>query len=437
MRLLNTRTLELEYFPKGDKPPYAILSHTWGTEEVLFEDARHGSAKLRACPKRGLDKVTKSAELALSDGYDYVWIDTCCIDKSSSAELSEAINSMFAWYRQSDVCYAFLEDYTHGRSDLADSRWFTRGWTLQELIAPFDVRFYDSSWSMFGDRLQLSSTIAKITSVDHHVLSFTFTPQALCTNGKGHPLPAPTEFGDTTCHICRETTLTLLFQSYSVSTKMSWAARRETTRVEDVAYCMMGIFGVNMPLLYGEGGKAFRRLQEEIVRRSNDQTILAWRREMFSGEDLLQSSRSSIFASHPAQFRSGNSFHPIRAHMSRHSINHSSAGMEMDVHLVPCKFYSPDADIRSPNLGAQAGEAWLAVLNCSYKNDIFSSPALLLGKMDSDHKFCRRCFEHPFSRCQYVIVSEGRKSCEFLAEAPYPDLSNSLQRSKRQNYCQL
>jgi hypothetical protein len=357
--------------------------------------------------------ATAVTQQAIRDGLEYICVDTYCINKTSSAELSEAINSMFAWYRQSSVCYVFLEDYTHrSRSNLAKSRWFTRGWTLQELIAPFDVRFYDSSWVMFGDRLQLSSTIGNITSIDHRVLSFTLTPQALCTNGTGHPMPVL--LGGAPCNICRETTSTLLFQSYSVSTKMSWAAGRETTRVEDIAYCMMGIFGVNMPLLYGEGGKAFRRLQEEIVRRSNDQTILAWRREIFAGEDLLQSSRSSIFASHPAQFRSGNSFDPIRAQISEHSINHSSAGIEMDVYLVPCRFYSPDADIRSPNLGSQAGEAWLAVLNCSYKNDIFSSPALLLEKLESHHKFYRRCFEHPFSRCQYVIISEGRKSCEFL-----------------------
>ncbi|KAK0631454.1 heterokaryon incompatibility protein-domain-containing protein [Immersiella caudata] len=244
MRLLNTRTLELEYFPAEEKPPYAILSHTWGTEEVLFEDARDGAAKLRACLKKGLAKVLKTAELALAGGYHYAWIDTCCIDKSSSAELSEAINSMFSWYRQSSVCYAFLEDYVHGKSNLGNSRWFTRGWTLQELIAPFDVRFYDSSWFMFGDRLRLSSRISKITSIDLLIL---------------------------------------------VSNKMSWAAHRETTRVEDIAYCLMGIFDVNMPLLYGEGIKAFRRLQEEIVRRCNDQTILAWRREDFAGEDLKQS----------------------------------------------------------------------------------------------------------------------------------------------------
>jgi hypothetical protein len=416
MRLLNTRTLELEYFPKGEKPPYAILSHTWGTEEVLFEDVRHGSAKLRSCPKKGLAKVLKSAELALADGYDYVWIDACCIDKSSSAELSEAINSMFAWYRQSGVCYAFLEDYTHGRSALADSRWFTRGWTLQELIAPFEVRFYDSSWVMFGDRLQLALTISHITSIDHHLLSFKFTPTYSCTNGHGHPPNCAAS-----CTSCRDAASARLLRSYSVSNKMAWAACRETTRVEDIAYCLMGIFDVNMPLLYGEGMKAFRRLQEEIVRHSNDQTILTWTRQNPWVEiklELPQSRQYALFASHPAQFRSGNLFQPIHSLMDDHSINVSSAGIEIEVHIAPCQVQLfRGMEIRPPNLETQTEQAWLAVLSCSHNNDIFSSPALVLERAGSDHWFSRRCFSYPFERYQYFVISESGTVTSLRANA--------------------
>ncbi|KAK0657828.1 heterokaryon incompatibility protein-domain-containing protein, partial [Cercophora newfieldiana] len=274
MRLLNTESLELEFFPTDEKPLYAILSHTWGPEEVLYDDAREGPVKLRACSKKGLRKVLKSADIARNDGYQYVWIDTCCIDKSSSAELSEAINSMFSWYRKAHICYAFLEDYTHrGNTKQLASRWFTRGWTLQELIAPLDVQFYDSSWTWFGDKQFLSADIARITTIDERLLKFTITRSPQCDNKNEHQ-DVPEEIK--ACRICRQEALpasTRLIQAYSISTKMSWAAARETTRVEDIAYCMMGIFDVNMPLLYGEGIKAFRRLQEEIVRRSNDQTI--------------------------------------------------------------------------------------------------------------------------------------------------------------------
>ena len=136
MWFLNTQTLELECFTSllspvsGESLRYAILSHRWGVEEVLFEDARHGADQLRACRKQGLAKVLRSAEVARQNGYAYIWIDSCCIDKSSSAELSEAINSMFEWYGRSAVYYAFLADYKAGKGSLGASDWFRRGWTL-------------------------------------------------------------------------------------------------------------------------------------------------------------------------------------------------------------------------------------------------------------------------------------------------------------------
>jgi hypothetical protein len=250
MRLLNTETLKLELFATESKPKYAILSHTWDPEEILFEDARYGKDRLQSCGKSGLDKVLKSAKLAGEDGYRYIWIDTCCIDKSSSAELSEAINSMFAWYQRSAVCYAFLSDYTHHAQDgtLSYSRWFTRGWTLQELIAPSEVRFFDSTWTPFGDRRSLSSHITTITGVDEALLRREFT----CFYHKAIPGLVSSQRGCPFCSLRATDGVNLALKSYSISTKMSWAAHRETTRVEDIAYCLVGIFDVAMPLLYGE-----------------------------------------------------------------------------------------------------------------------------------------------------------------------------------------
>jgi len=417
MRLLNTALLELEYFTTKEKPPYAILSHTWGSEEVLYDHARHGPAKLRSCGRTGLFKVLKSAEIALNDGYNYIWVDTCCIDKSSSAELSEAINSMFAWYRESRVCYAFLEDYTHGSSDdeLSTSRWFTRGWTLQELIAPLDVQFYDASWTRFGNRLEMSFGLSKITGIDVGVLSATLSMSQPCEVMGVHPdNPQSVQ----ACDDCRERARlfsAIRIDAHSISTKMSWAAHRKTTRVEDIAYCLMGVFNVNMPLLYGEGSaKAFHRLQEEIIRRSNDQTILVWQCEPYRQDNNIKSGvpywpPSSLLAGHPAHFRSGNLFEPVRKLNGKQRIAISSTGIEVDVHVAPCEIESKGL---SPGIHVQ--EVWLAILNCSHVNDLFVSPALLLRpNKHSARLFSRLWLGHPFEHCQYVIVNEGPVSNTF------------------------
>lgn len=172
--------------------------------------------------------------------------DRCCINKNSSAELSEAINSMFSWYKNAQVCYAYLSDVgivtslQQKQTDIKKSRWFTRGWTLQELLAPSSVVFFSNDWQSLGTKAELSDLLSDITDIDVDIL-------------RG---------------------LDLGFAS--VAQKMSWASARHTTRVEDVAYCLLGIFNVNMPLLYGEGNKAFHRLQEEILKGSNDLSLFAW-----------------------------------------------------------------------------------------------------------------------------------------------------------------
>ena len=251
MRLINCKTLELEEYFGANIPDYAILSHTWGREEVSFSDLplyQPSTAK-----KAGYLKIKHTCEQALHDGLQYAWVDTCCIDKTSSAELSEAINSMFNWYSRSCICYAFLVDVSAIglEGELPGSRWFTRGWTLQELIAPAEVIFYDRNWTEFGRRSNLSELIGQITRIDSTVLS------EIKRDRLGQ--------------------LGSRLDSFCIAKKMSWASYRKTTRKEDEAYCLMGMFGINMPLLYGEGEKAFVRLQEEIIRKlNNDDSILAW-----------------------------------------------------------------------------------------------------------------------------------------------------------------
>ena len=233
---------------------YSILSHVWEGEEQSFLDVKALMSPTASTPRsRASPKIRNCCELAEKQGYRWVWIDTCCINKESSAELSEAINSMFQWYLKAAVCYAYLYDYPRDDADpatldslprLHESRWFSRGWTLQELIAPRSLLFVDKSWTIFGNRTSLVADIERMTRINADVLLHR------------------RELGQV-----------------SLAERMSWASRRETTREEDEAYCLMGIFGINMPTIYGEGRAAFYRLQEEIMKISSDQTLFTWKNE--------------------------------------------------------------------------------------------------------------------------------------------------------------
>lgn len=242
MRLLHTMTKTLQEF--GVIPPaYAILSHRWDDREVTLQDMSSPDVT----KFEGYAKLSAACDKARHLGFHYLWMDTCCIDKTSSAELSEAINSMFMWYKHTELCIVYLQD-VRGNSDqdawqeqFSRSVWFSRGWTLQELLAPAEVLFVDRDWKDIGMKSFLSSLLTQITGIDEFVL------------------------------------LTGDMEAISIAAKMSWAAFRDTTRPEDMAYSLMGIFDVNMPTIYGEGGKkAFLRLQDEIIKKSNDQSIFAW-----------------------------------------------------------------------------------------------------------------------------------------------------------------
>lgn len=251
MWLLNTRTLKLENFV-GDKdvPAYAVLSHCWGkpSEELSFGDVI-GQDGYRA----GYHKVVNFCQKAKKRRFRYVWVDTCCIDKKSSAELSEAINSMYSWYEGASICYIHLHDVWK-RKDLDQSKWFLRGWTLQELLAPKKAYFFNRNWQPIASRNVLAPKIEKITGIPRRALR-EFNRDEFCTGEK-----------------------------------MSWAANRDTTRREDRAYCLLGLFDVNMALLYGEGNKAFQRLQEEIMKVSSDMSIFLWQGEQSPSNGMLAAS---------------------------------------------------------------------------------------------------------------------------------------------------
>ncbi|KAI0193950.1 heterokaryon incompatibility protein-domain-containing protein [Xylaria flabelliformis] len=244
MRLINTTSFKLEEFvgdPTNPRfPRYAILSHTWEQEEVTFQDIQNLDV---ARTKAGFSKISKCCEIAIDEGLKWAWVDTCCIDKSNNSELTEAINSMFKWYEAATICYAYLSDVgdivVAKHSDWRDSRWFTRGWTLQELVSPFEVIIYDCVWKEIGTKRRLTKELEGKTDIPEEVLLY-------AANRRKH----------------------------SIAARMSWAKGRQTTRMEDRAYSLLGLFDiVNMPLVYGEGKKAFSRLHQEIMNIHQDDTI--------------------------------------------------------------------------------------------------------------------------------------------------------------------
>ena len=217
---------------------------------------------------------------------------------SSSAELSEAINSMFEWYQEAEVCLVFLPDMPSPGDisrDLPRCRWFTRGWTLQELLAPGAVWFFDSAWEFMGEK--------RDRALRHLIINITAIPESLLAGSAG-------------------------LSDYSNSVRMSWAANRQTTRVEDIAYCLMGIFDIKMPLIYGEGKKAFQRLQEEIVKSSDDASIFAWTGKADGWGAPLY---SGIYAESPAQFE--HSDHPPLRDAIVHGISVTNRGIHIRISL--------------------------------------------------------------------------------------------------------
>ncbi len=332
MWLLSTDSAEQSYFQTPQNVPggYAILSHVWQDNEQSFQELQaldRSSTTLKDPPRlRVSEKIRRCCALAEAHGYKWVWIDTCCIDKMSSAELSEAINSMYKWYAGAAVCYAYLHDVPSCQNvdrdgvarEFRKSRWFTRGWTLQELIAPRCVIFLAQDWTAFGTKASWSALLEEITGVDaDRVLTF------------------DRELADV-----------------SIARRMSWASRRETTRVEDEAYSLMGIFDVHMPTIYGEGRQAFRRLQEEIMKQSSDQSLFAWGpvasisdHRLFDSkawEPDIDNADSYLLAPSPAAFAQSGNIVPISMRTAvRTAISVFQRASGKRVHSTVCAPISP------------------------------------------------------------------------------------------------
>jgi hypothetical protein len=274
MRLLEiqkdgTCSLTKDFIGDDEVPTYAILSHTWeASQEVSFDEFTRGLGHEKA----GYDKIRFSALQAQRDGLHYVWVDTCCINKADPVELQHAINSMFRWYKDAAKCYVLLSDVLAAepessgttcaptwKRELRSSRWFTRGWTLQELLAPRFVNFFSKDGRHLGDRHELKQEIHEITNIPISALA-------------GAPL-----------------------DNFSIDERLSWAERRQTTRGEDMAYSLLGVFGVFIFLNYGEGrDNAVKRLRKAIEEDS---------RESSQPQGLLATHRGLNTISSPGMFR--------------------------------------------------------------------------------------------------------------------------------------
>jgi hypothetical protein len=394
MRLLNTTTLELKEYFDNRIPKYAISSPHWEDGEVSLQDfiaiRRLEEPKYKpyagflelsmTTPKDspGPKKIVKCCEIAASDSLEWVWIDTYCIDKNSSAELSEAIKSMYRWYAKAEICYAYLADVTTAvGADLSrlfstgqecgfdydeyialyeangdipvefrQSKWFTRGWTLQELLASNHLLFLTKNWTPFGTKFNVANKINAVTGIPMNTLGW----------GPVSPL-----------------------RPFSVAQKMSWAADWVTSRIEDIAYCLLGILGVNMPLLYGEGRRAFRRLQEELLKGPADETIFMWDR---SGDD-----NGALLVPSPRVFKKCGEVAISKESLlaGRSSSVIVSQLLQMDVHTlaIPRKVIDEITYNIYPSHARPDFCFFLVPLNCRLDEDPTASLALLLYE-DSD-----------------------------------------------------
>jgi hypothetical protein len=355
MRLINTSSYKLQDFPSShERPAYAILSHTWrGSGEATYHDLqtlnRWSMRSMSSADGGTYHKVYNACRVAKADGLRWLWIDSCCIDHSSSAEVQEAINEMWSWYAGAEVCYGHLEDLSNSLvqwtkaeeralyRQLSKCRWFARSWTLPELLAPRAFKFYDGRWTFLGTRDALARTLAKITGIDMLVL------------------------------IRRRR-----ISTFSIATRMSWASKRQARRIEDRTYSLLGIFDVYMPICYGEGARAFRRLQEELIRNNLDQSIFVWAASRTgAGGEAGETDPTALLASSPSHFAEANG---VVSWGRPGAFELTNRGLRASLPLLRQGSGGPD-------------DVFLAILNCRYLSEMDTAITLRLQRYPGSDQF--------------------------------------------------
>ncbi|KAJ5170297.1 HET domain protein [Penicillium coprophilum] len=251
----------------------------------------------------GWKKLKNYCDFARENGWEWAWMDTCCIDKTDAVNTQEAINAMFRWYKESMICYAYLDDVDVRKTksletSFTHAKWFTRGWTLQELIAPTSLLFVDKNWVEIIDKINGQEQIERATGIQ---------PEKLRT-----------------------------FEKCSIWERFSWASRRRTTLVEDRAYSLLGLFGINMPLIYGEGERAFLRLQHELIKTHDDASILLWGAHNYNEENIIPR-RLGVLAPSVSCFQIQSGNHTISERLPGRNLSISAKGLHVDVDLMILK----------------------------------------------------------------------------------------------------
>ncbi|CAO1597001.1 hypothetical protein XANCAGTX0491_000831 [Xanthoria calcicola] len=373
IRLLHAESLTLQQFKDDDCPPYVILSHRWAedpSDEVVYDDMAnfHELYHSRLWKKaRSAAKIVGACQKVLEEEIHYLWVDTVCIKQDNPMELSTAINSMYRLYSNAEVCLAYLSDYPSAEvQTLCQSDWFNRGWTLQELVAPEVVKFFDKDWGSIGERRQLAEELWHQTRIAKAFL-----------------------------------VANLSVESASISERMSWMAGRKTSVPEDTAYCLLGIFGVNMPLLYGEGKeRAFLRLQEEIMRYSDDHSLFVWKTEEQHPTGSTVSFYTGLLASSPDCFRSTGNYSRYNVPDDNRPYQMTNKGIAIDLRVLDGSSY--DAYPRGTFIG---------ILNC-YSNgpDGWGRVGVYLRKVEGSHS----CRIYPDKICQLNWSDRGEKESLYV-----------------------
>lgn len=264
MRFLHTKTFVLHDFT-GPPSSYAVFFHAHGSDDIGFED--FSKPQMLLC-KDGFHRLWQACSRARNHGSEWLWSDAVCIDRGSSTALTEAFNSLARIYQHCIFSIIYLEDLPCSdcvggglEKRLAKCAWLRNVWVLPQLIFPKHSFIYDRDWAEIGTKASLARQLSLVTSIEQSVL---INPAAL--------------------------------GEYSVAKRMSWASHLEASRPEDRSFALLGILGVHMPIVYGEGQKAFIRLQEEILRDTNDYSLFAWRPE-------VPQEYRGLFAYSPAEFQ--------------------------------------------------------------------------------------------------------------------------------------